>query len=575
MAVAKSSPRRKAVGAGKKAGTGSTVLLEALRREGVEVIFGYPGGSVLPLFDDIYKEKFPFILSRHEQGSTHMADGYARASGKPGVVIVTSGPGATNTVTGLATAMMDSVPVIVITGQVPVAVIGNDAFQEADVVGITRPITKYNYLVKSARDLPRVIREAFHIATTGRPGPVLIDLPKDVQTAPAEMPEKVEMNLPGYKPSSKGNPRQIERAARLINEAERPVLYAGGGVISSGATGELAELARKAQIPVTTTLLGLGAFPETDPLSLQMLGMHGTACANAAVSNCDLLIAVGARFDDRITGDVSRFSLGSKKIQIDIDPTSVGKSVQVEIPVVGDAKKILAELVGKVTSAKHDDWLARIAAWKKKYPLTYGDGEIPPQFVVEKIHEATEGKAIIATDVGQHQMWAAQFYRYSAPRSFLSSGGLGTMGYGFPAAIGAKVACPERDVVCISGDGSFQMQLQQLATAVTCGIAVKIALLNNGFLGMVRQWQEMFYEGRYSQTELVNPDFVRIAAAYGAEGCVVEKREDGLPTLKKALASPGPVLMDFRVTREENVYPMVPPGGAISEVVFPGGVERL
>ncbi len=575
MAVAKSSPRRKAVGAGKKAGTGSTVLLEALRREGVEVIFGYPGGSVLPLFDDIYKEKFPFILSRHEQGSTHMADGYARASGKPGVVIVTSGPGATNTVTGLATAMMDSVPVIVITGQVPVAVIGNDAFQEADVVGITRPITKYNYLVKSARDLPRVIREAFHIATTGRPGPVVIDLPKDVQTAPAEMPEKVEMNLPGYKPSSKGNPRQIERAARLINEAERPVLYAGGGVISSGATGELAELARKAQIPVTTTLLGLGAFPETDPLSLQMLGMHGTACANAAVSNCDLLIAVGARFDVRITGDVSRFSLGSKKIQIDIDPTSVGKSVQVEIPVVGDAKKILAELVGKVTSAKHDDWLARIDAWKKKYPLAYGDGEIPPQFVVEKICEATGGKAIIATDVGQHQMWAAQFYRYSAPRSFLSSGGLGTMGYGFPAAIGAKVACPERDVVCISGDGSFQMQLQQLATAVTCGIAVKIALLNNGFLGMVRQWQEMFYEGRYSQTELVNPDFVRIAEAYGAEGSVVEKREDVLPTLKKALASPGPVLMDFRVTREENVYPMVPPGGAISEVVFPGGVERL
>jgi len=389
------------------------------------------------------------------------------------------------------------------------------------------------------------------------------------------MPERVEMDLPGYKPTTSGNPRQIERAARLIDGAKKPVLYAGGGVISSGASEPLRELARKAQIPVTTTLLGLGIFPETDPLSLEMLGMHGTAYANAAVTHSDLLIAVGARFDDRVTGDVSRFAGGAEKIQIDNDPTSIAKSVPVDLPIVGDAKKVLEALVEKVKPAEHREWLARIEAWKKKYPLAYGETGLPPQFVVEKIYEATKGKAIVVTDVGQHQMWAAQFYKYSEPRSFLSSGGLGTMGYGLPAALGAKVACPDRDVVCISGDGSIQMQIQQLGTAVTCGLPVTVAILNNSCLGMVRQWQELFYEKRYSHTELVNPDFAGIARAYGAEGHVVEKREDVLPALKKALASPGTVVIDFRVNPGENVYPMVPAGGAINELVFPQGIELI
>ncbi len=578
----KSSSRRKAVtapaGAGgsrKEPGDGSSVLLEALRREGVEILFGYPGGSVLPLFDRIFKEEFPFILARHEQGATHMADGYARACGKAGVVLVTSGPGATNCITGLATAMTDSIPVVMISGQVKTTMIGNDAFQEADVVGVTRPVTKYNYLVKDARDIPRVVREAFHIAQTGRPGPVVVDIAKDALEAPCEMPERVEMDLPGYKPTTSGNPRQIERAARLIDGAKKPVLYAGGGVISSGASEPLRELARMAQIPVTTTLLGLGIFPETAPLSLEMLGMHGTAYANAAVTHSDLLIAVGARFDDRVTGDVSRFAVGAEKIQIDIDPTSIAKSVPVDLPIVGDAKKVLEALVEKVKPAEHREWLARIEAWKKKYPLAYGETGLPPQFVVEKIYEATKGKAIVVTDVGQHQMWAAQFYKYSEPRSFLSSGGLGTMGYGLPAALGAKVACPDRDVVCISGDGSIQMQIQQLGTAVTCGLPVTVAILNNSCLGMVRQWQELFYEKRYSHTELVNPDFAGIARAYGAEGHVVEKREDVLPALKKALASPGTVVIDFRVNPGENVYPMVPAGGAINELVFPQGIELI
>ncbi len=549
--------------------TGAEIILESLRKEKVEVIFGILGGAVLPLFDVIYDFPIKFILTKHEQGAAHMADGYARATGKVGVCMATSGPGATNLVTGIATAYMDSVPVVAITGQVPTPMIGNDAFQEADVTGITRPITKHNYLVKKVEDLANVIKEAFFIASTGRPGPVLIDVPKDVQIAETSYNYPSEVELRSYKPTYTGHIRQIKRAAEAIAKAERPIIYAGGGIMSSGAATELTRFARKVSIPVTTTLLGLGGFPETDKLSLGMLGMHGTQYANHAIMEADLIIAIGARFDDRVTGKIDEFAPHADIIHIDIDPSSISKNVKVDIPIVGDAKLILSELIKYVDKKDRRPWHKEISNWKKKYPLSYKqDGELRPQFVVEQIYEATKGDAIITTEVGQNQMWAAQFYKYTKPRSFLSSGGLGTMGYGFPAGIGAQVGCPDRIVFDIAGDGSFQMNIQELATAVINKVPVKVAILNNGYLGMVRQWQELFYKKRYSHTSLAGgPDFVKVAKAYGAAGICVKKKDEVKPALKKALSINGPVVLDFRVVQEENVFPMVPAGVAVNQMI--------
>jgi acetolactate synthase-1/2/3 large subunit len=535
----------------------------------VEVVFGILGGSVLPIFDVLYDFPIRFISTKHEQGAAHMADGYARATGKVGVCMATSGPGATNLVTGIATAYMDSIPVVAITGQVFTTMIGNDAFQEADVTGITRPITKHNYLVKKVENLPKVIKEAFHIASTGRPGPVLIDVPKDVQMAETayKYPSSVEMR--SYKPNYTGHAGQIKKAAEAIARAQRPIIYAGGGVITSGAASELTELARKANIPVTTTLLGLGGFPETDKLSLGMLGMHGTQFANHAIMESDLIIAIGARFDDRVTGKIDEFAPHARIIHIDIDPSSISKNVEVDIPIVGDARIVLRELIKHVKKENYAPWHKKVKGWKEKFPLSYKKGgKLRPQFVVEQIYELTKGKAIIATEVGQNQMWAAQFYKYTRPRTFLSSGGLGTMGYGFPAAIGAQIGCPERAVFDIAGDGSFQMNIQELATAVINKVPVKVAILNNQYLGMVRQWQELFYKKRYSHTSLAGgPDFVRVAEAYGAAGILVEKKDEVKPALKKALSIDGPVVIDFRVTKEENVYPMVPAGAAVNQMI--------
>jgi len=534
---------------------GTQILIDALKDEGVDTIFGLPGGSVIPLFDNLLDSDLRFILVRHEQGAGHMADAYARASGKVGVCITTSGPGATNLVTALATAYMDSVPMVAISGQVSTNMIGNDAFQEADVTGITRPCTKHNYLVRNACELARTVKEAFYIASTGCPGPVLIDLPKDVTTAVV-----------------KGHSGQIKRAAQAINEAERPVLYVGGGVILSNAAEELAELARKANIPVTTTLMGLGAFPEDDPLSLHMLGMHGTVYANYAVTQCDLLLAVGARFDDRVTGKLEAFAPDALIVHVDISPASIGKSMPVQIPVVGDARQVLAELAKQVDKSDRTEWLKQIKEWKEKFPLSYDreSSSVKPQYVLEQIHEVTGGKAIIATDVGQNQMWAAQFYCYTEPRTFLSSGGLGTMGYGLPAGIGAQVAKPDRDVFVIAGDGSIQMNIQELSTGVLNKLPVKIALLNNGYLGMVRQWQELFFNRRYSSVFLANgnPDFVKVAEAYGAVGMKIESKDGVRPALDKAMEiTDKPVLMDFRIDPEENVFPMVPAGEAIDRMM--------
>lgn len=550
---------------------GAEVVVEALLEEGVEVIFGYPGGAVIPLYDVLYEHKeIKHILTRHEQAAAHAADGYARATGKTGVCIVTSGPGATNLVTGIATAYMDSIPLIAFTGQVPTYMIGNDAFQEANITGITYSVTKHNYLVKNINNLPRILKEAFYIANTGRKGPVLIDLPKDILTKETEVSYPKEIKIRSYNPNYKGNYRQIERAAKLINESEKPVIYAGGGDISSGASKELIQFARKTHIPVTTTLMGLGAFPENDPLSLKMLGMHGTYYANYAISESDLIIAIGARFDDRITGKISEFAPEAKIIHIDIDPTTIGKNIRVDVPIVGDAKDVLSNLISIVKDDKdRSAWHKRIKEWKEKYPLKYEkNASLKPQFVVEKIYEITKGKAIIATEVGQNQMWAAQFYTYTEPRTFISSGGLGTMGYGFPASMGAQIGRPDKIVFDIAGDGSFQMNIQELATVVNYKIPVKVAILNNGYLGMVRQWQELFYQKRYSQVELEgNPDFVRIAEAYGAKGMLITKSSEVEPALREALNTPGPVIMDFRVAPEENVYPMVPAGAALYQMI--------
>ena len=551
--------------------SGARVVVEALLKEGVKIVFGFPGGAVIPLYDVLYDTpEIKHILTRHEQAAAHAADGYARATGGVGVCIATSGPGATNLVTGIATACMDSIPLVVLTGQVPTSMIGNDAFQEANITGITYSITKHNYLVKDVDELPRVLKEAIYIAKTGRRGPVLVDLPKNVLAGETSVPYPEEVQIRSYNPNYEGNPKQIRRAAQAINESERPVIYAGGGVISSGASSELAEFARCINIPVTTTLMGLGSFPEDNPLSLKMLGMHGTRYANYAVTETDLLIAVGARFDDRITGKISEFASHARIIHIDIDPTAISKNVRVDIPIVGDAKNILSQLFPAVQKGKkRESWHRKIQEWKRKYPLKYEtDGDLKPQHVVEMIYKMTKGEAIIATEVGQNQMWAAQFYQYTKPRTFISSGGLGTMGYGFPASIGAQIGCPEKVVFDIAGDGSFQMNIQELATAANYKVPVKIAILNNGYLGMVRQWQQLFYQSRYSQVNLEGqPDFVKVAQAYGIEGIRVTKPEEVEPALKKALNIAGPVVLDFRVSREENVFPMVPAGAALNQII--------
>jgi len=552
--------------------TGAKILVEALLREKVEYIFGIPGGSVIPLFDELYEAPLKTILTRHEQGAGHMADGYARASGKVGVCVATSGPGATNLVTAIATAYMDSSPMVALTGQVKTHLIGNDAFQEADITGISRPITKHNYLVKDVKDLSRTVREAFYIASTGRPGPVLIDLPVDVTTQEVDGLVDNKMRLPGYKPFVKGHIGQIKKAAQALNNSERPVVLVGGGVICSGASEEIRKLVHKANVPVTTTLMALGAIPEDDPLCLRMLGMHGTVYANYAVMKCDLLMSVGARFDDRITGKIDEFAPDATIVHIDIDPTSISKSVPVDIPVVGDAKQVLSEMLKYVEHRERRQWHQSISKWKQEHPLSYNNepGILKPQYVLEQICEATGGQAIIVTDVGQCQMWAAQYYRFSRPRNFLSSGGLGTMGFGLPAAIGAQFARPTETVFVIAGDGSLQMNIQELSTAVGNRLPIKIALLNNGYLGMVRQWQELFFDRRYSHTRLAdaNPDFVKVAEGYGAVGVVVERPEEVRPALQRAMeVQDRPVLLDFRIAPEENVFPMVPAGQAIDRML--------
>ncbi len=559
--------------------TGAQILLESLKQEGVKHIFGFPGGAVIDIYDELPKHQIEHFLVRHEQGAVHAADGYARSTGKVGVCLVTSGPGATNTVTGIATAYMDSIPVVIFTGQVPTALIGNDAFQEVDIVGITRPCTKHNYLVKDVRDLARTIKEAFYIASTGRPGPVLVDLPKDVMQARTEFKYPKTISLRSYNPNYTPNKKQVKKAARLISKAEKPLIYSGGGVISSHAGEIMTRLARRFSLPVTSTLMGLGAFPGNDPLWLGMLGMHGTYAANMAVNNSDVLISMGARFDDRVTGKVSTFAPRARIIHIDIDPTSIRKNVNVHIPIVSDClnalkalEEELEELEGINWEEKHSNWVRTVKGWREEHPVKYETGEtgrIKPQYVMEQIYELTRGEAIICTEVGQNQMWAAQFYKYHSPRTWLSSGGLGTMGYGFPAAIGAQVANPDKLVIDIAGDGSIQMNIQEMATAVCYKLPVKIIILNNSYLGMVRQWQELFYNKNYCATCLdTAPDFVKLAEAYGAEGYLVEKTEDVVPVLTKVFASPKTCIVDVRVEPEENVYPMVPAGASLTEMLL-------
>ncbi|HEY8498108.1 MAG TPA: biosynthetic-type acetolactate synthase large subunit [Limnochordales bacterium] len=552
--------------------TGAEALIWSLVAEGVEVIFGYPGGAVLPAYDALHRIGQPrHVLVRHEQGAAHMAEGYARASGRVGVCMATSGPGATNLVTGLASAYMDSIPVVAITGQVPTALIGRDAFQESDVCGITMPITKHNYLVRDVRDIPRVVHEAFHLARSGRPGPVLVDLPKDVANAPTRWESyPPPLDLPGYRPTLDGHPRQIELAARLIDEARRPVLYVGGGVIASGAAELVRALAERAHLPVVMTLMGLGALPGRHPLSLGMLGMHGAAYANYAVSQADLLVAVGARFDDRVTGDTRRFASKARKIHIDVDPAEIGKNVPVDVPIVGDARRVLQELVRLVSPARRDAWWEQIRAWQEAYPLTYERRPpyIAPQDVVAQLDALTAGEAVVATDVGQHQMWVAQFYRFQAPRLNITSGGLGAMGFGLPAAIGARLAVSDRPVVAVLGDGGLMMTVQELATAASLGLPLPIVVLNNYALGMVKQWQAIFYESRYSHSLLpAQTDLVTVARGFGVPGRRVERPEELTGALAEALAASGPYLLDVVVDPDAQVLPMVPPGGAIDEMI--------
>ncbi|HJX73358.1 MAG TPA: biosynthetic-type acetolactate synthase large subunit [Candidatus Deferrimicrobiaceae bacterium] len=560
--------------------TGAEIFVKALEDLGVDIVFGYPGGAVLNIYDALFQNtKIRHLLVRHEQGGVHMADGYARASGKTGVCLVTSGPGATNTVTGIATAYMDSIPIVVFSGQVPTLMIGNDAFQEADIVGITRPCTKHNYLIKQGKDLARIIREAFYIASTGRPGPVLVDIPKDVLAGTAEYTLPKEVKLRGYHPTYEGHQKQVENAVRLLLEKERPVFYSGGGVILSGASSFLTEFSQILGIPVTTTLMGLGGFPGTDPLSLGMLGMHGTYRANMAISNSDVILGLGARFDDRVTGKIDEFAPGAKIIHVDIDPTSIQKNIPVNIPIVGDLKDVLRKMIKLVKGTKEAaqyrkkiaPWRDQIEKWKSTYPLAYkqGKGRIKPQYVVEQIYQITKGDAIITTEVGQNQMFAAQYYLFDRPRTFLSSGGLGTMGYGLPAAIGAQVAMPDKLVVDIAGDGSIQMNIQELATAVQYRLPVKVVILNNGSLGMVRQWQELFFQGKLSHTCLPQvPDFVRLAEAYGAFGFRATKAGEVPDVLRKGFAAPGPALIDIVTDPNEMVYPMVPAGAPLTKMLL-------
>jgi len=550
--------------------TGAQILCESLVKEGVEVIFGILGGAILPVYDTFPQyPQLRHILVRHEQGAAHAADGYARATHKAGVCIATSGPGATNLVTGIANAYMDSSPIIAITGQVARPFIGKDAFQEADITGITLPITKHNYLVTDTRELAKTVKEAFYTAQTGRPGPVLIDIPKDVQQEKAEFvyPEKVD--LPGYKFVSQGHSVQIKKAAKLINKAERPVIIAGRGIIISQAFGELKELAEKAQIPVVNTLLGISSFPGNHILNFGMMGMHGTAYANMAVQNADLIIAIGMRFDDRATANTGGFAPLARIIHIDIDPAEIGKNVPVDIPIVGDVKNVLKAINKGIELREHLDWFSQLDQWRYEHPLleTRQGDELLPQYVIHQIYEVTKGDTTVVTGIGQHQMWAAQHIVYTKPDSLISSGGLGTMGFALPAAIGVKVGRPEEMVWCIDGDGSFQMTIQELATITQENIAIKIAIINNGYLGMVRQWQELFYERRYVDTKLWNPDFVKIAEAYDIPGIRVRHREEVIPAIQKAIDHPGPFLIDFFVKPEENVYPMVPPGESISRIL--------
>jgi acetolactate synthase-1/2/3 large subunit len=560
--------------------TGAQALLKCLEKEGVKTIFGFPGGAVIDIYDELPNFPVEHILVRHEQGAIHAADGYARATGDVGVCLLTSGPGATNAVTGIATAYMDSIPVVIFTGQVPTPLIGNDAFQEVDIVGITRPCTKHNYLVKDVKDLARVVKQAFYLARSGRPGPVLVDLPKDVLQAKCDFDYPRNVRLRSYNPNLKPHVGQTRKVAKLLRDAKRPLIYSGGGVISARAHRELVWLARRLNVPVTSTLMGLGAFPGDDDLWLGMLGMHGTYAANMAVNNCDLLLAIGARFDDRVTGKVNTFAPKATIVHVDIDPTSIQKNVAVHVPLVADCKSALAALKEELEpdldvpawQAKHADWVGQVRSWASEHPLTYNastTGAIKPQYVVEKIYEITKGDAIIATEVGQNQMWAAQFYRFKSPNTFLSSGGLGTMGYGFPAAMGAQKAFPEKLVIDIAGDGSIQMCIQEMATVVCNNLPVKIVILNNGYLGMVRQWQELFYGKNYCQTCMdAQPDFVKLAEAYGAEGYRITEQKDVESVLREAFASPKPVIVDVRVEREENVYPMVPAGASLAEMLL-------
>jgi len=563
--------------------SGAQAVVECLREEGVQTIFGYPGGAVIDLYDELMNATdLKHVLVRHEQAAVHAADGYARVTGEVGVALLTSGPGATNGVTGIATAYLDSIPIVILTGQVPTPLIGNDAFQEVDIVGITRPCTKHNFLVNKKEELVQVMREAFHIARTGRPGPVLVDLPKDLINSSVTFTEKNDIKMQSYQPTYDPHPVQVDKACRLIMKARKPVLYVGGGVILSNASEELRTLANKLDIPVTMTLMGLGSYPGTDELSMGMLGMHGTYTANMAVSQCDLLISVGARFDDRVTGTLDTFAPNAEIIHIDIDPTSISKNVNVDVPIVSDCKLALKAMTSwfdnepdvsvKDEKNRHQEWFNQIKTWMELHPLTYNEKDsdiIKPQYVVEMLDRLTHGDAIITTEVGQHQMWAAQFYRYNFPRHFLTSGGLGTMGYGFPAAIGAKMAMPDKTVIDIAGDGSIQMNIQELATARQYNCPVKIAILNNQFLGMVRQWQELFYDKRYASTVMdVAPDFVKLAESYGAVGLRATKKGDVENVIKEALATDNTVVMDFKISREEGVFPMVPAGKSTTEMLL-------
>lgn len=552
--------------------TGAELIVQSLIDAGVEHIFGFPGGKVIPIYDVLYDGEIKHILTRHEQGAAHAADGYARASGKVGVCLATSGPGATNLVTGLSTAYMDSIPIVAITGQVNVPMIGNDSFQEADIYGITIPITKYNYLVKDVNQLQGIIKEAFYIAQTGRPGPVLIDIPGDIQTTKVRLKKIGPIKLPGYAVQTKGHPRQIETLLQAIRNARRPIIYAGGGVVSSGASAELKKFVELTRIPITNTLMGKGIFPERDELALGMLGMHGTKYANYAIHESDLIIALGVRFDDRVVGNVQQFAPLAKIAHVDIDPAEIGKRMAVDIPIVGDLKDILSMLNQKVKTRSRKRWLDRIASLKEDYPLTYtDDGTLKPQYIIQTLSDMTKGEVIITTSVGQHQMWAALYYQTTEPRRFISSGGAGTMGYGFPAAIGAQISQPDQTVVALCGDGSFQMCIQELATIRTYNLPVKIFILNNGYLGMVRQWQEIFMNRRYSATHFeFNPDFCQIAAGYEVPAMKVTEPGEVKSALDKALNSDGPMLVDFSIAPEENVLPMIPPGGGQTDFIGEG-----